>query len=84
MHKAADKQFAAAGWREQFDLGAERPAVEHAEGQPAWKRLQGSNLWPEALPELKLTLLQAFVEALALPTTALMRCTAANRMSTSS
>lgn len=68
-------------WREQFDLGAERPAVEHAEGQPAWKRLQGPNLWPEALPELKPTLLQfqremtavalrmlqAFAEALTLP-----------------
>jgi isopenicillin N synthase-like dioxygenase len=68
-------------WREQFDLGAERPALSVSEGDPGWLRLQGPNLWSEALPELKPTLLQwqremtavalkllrTFAEALSLP-----------------
>lgn len=68
-------------WREQFDLGAERPAMPPRRDDPAWWRLQGPNLWPDALPELKPTLLQfqremtavalrllrAFAEALGLP-----------------
>ncbi|WP_342321828.1 isopenicillin N synthase family oxygenase [Kosakonia sp. BYX6] len=68
-------------WREQFDIGAERPALQLSESDPRWQRLQGPNLWPEALPTLKpallawqramtsmaLTLLQAFAEALHLP-----------------
>lgn len=44
-------------WREQFDIGAERPALPLQKGEAGWKRLQGPNLWPEALPELKPTLL---------------------------
>jgi len=44
-------------WREQFDIGAERPALALQSGEAGWKRLQGPNLWPEALPELKPTLL---------------------------
>jgi isopenicillin N synthase-like dioxygenase len=68
-------------WREQFDLGAERQALPPDEYAPAWRRLQGPNLWPTALPELKPTLLQwqsemttvalkllrTFAEALSLP-----------------
>ncbi|MCT4701710.1 isopenicillin N synthase family oxygenase [Enterobacteriaceae bacterium H20N1] len=68
-------------WREQFDLGAERPALPVGQNEPGWHRLQGPNLWPESLPELKPTLLQfqremtavalkllrTFAEALALP-----------------
>ncbi|PWC16047.1 isopenicillin N synthase family dioxygenase [Brenneria corticis] len=71
-------------WREQFDIGAERPALSLLANDPAWRRLQGPNLWPAALPELKTTLLQwqqemtrmslrllrAFAEALELPVTA--------------
>ncbi|MEC5318161.1 isopenicillin N synthase family oxygenase [Brenneria populi subsp. brevivirga] len=71
-------------WREQFDIGAERPALRLLANDPAWRRLQGPNLWPAALPELKTTLLQwqqemtrmalrllrAFAEALELPVTA--------------
>jgi isopenicillin N synthase-like dioxygenase len=68
-------------WREQFDIGAERPALQLSERAPRWQRLQGPNLWPEALPSLKptlltwqremtqvgITLLRAFAEALRLP-----------------
>ncbi|WP_067701806.1 isopenicillin N synthase family oxygenase [Erwinia sp. ErVv1] len=68
-------------WREQFDIGAEREALPLAPGEAGWKRLQGPNLWPEALPELQrelqawqqqmtrmsLRLLRAFAEALSLP-----------------
>lgn len=68
-------------WREQFDIGAERPALELTENSPRWRRLQGPNLWPSAQPTLRptllawqdamtgmaLTLLRAFAQALHLP-----------------
>ncbi|CAI0940454.1 isopenicillin N synthase family dioxygenase [Serratia quinivorans] len=68
-------------WREQFDIGAERPALQLAYETPRWARLQGPNQWPEALPALKplllqwqqamtamsLRLLRAFALALSLP-----------------
>jgi isopenicillin N synthase-like dioxygenase len=44
-------------WREQLDVGAERPAFLSDRSAPAWTRLQGPNQWPAALPELKATLL---------------------------
>lgn len=37
-------------WREQIDIGPERPAIPNAEGY--WN-LQGPNQWPPALPELR-------------------------------
>ncbi|REJ06114.1 isopenicillin N synthase family oxygenase [Microbacterium bovistercoris] len=37
-------------WREQIDIGPEREAVD---GGPAFNRLVGPNLWPEAQPELR-------------------------------
>jgi isopenicillin N synthase-like dioxygenase len=40
-------------WREQIDIGAERPAVIQFPGLPAWRRLQGPNQWPASLPELR-------------------------------
>src|SRR5580698_299806 len=40
-------------WREQIDIGAERPALPREPGEPAWTRLQGPNQWPAALPELR-------------------------------
>lgn len=40
----------AVDWREQIDIGPERDAVE---GGPAFNRLVGPNLWPEAQPELR-------------------------------
>lgn len=71
-------------WREQFDIGAERPALLLSEDDPRWRRLQGPNLWPAAQPTLKpallnwqqamtsmaITLLRAFAEALQLPANA--------------
>jgi isopenicillin N synthase-like dioxygenase len=40
-------------WREQIDIGAERPALPREAGKPAWTRLQGPNQWPAALPQLR-------------------------------
>jgi isopenicillin N synthase-like dioxygenase len=40
-------------WREQIDIGAEREALLDDPTAPAWRRLQGPNQWPAALPELK-------------------------------
>ncbi|NPE56905.1 isopenicillin N synthase family oxygenase [Dickeya dadantii] len=71
-------------WREQFDIGAERPPLRLLSGDPAWRRLQGPNQWPASLPELKIALLEwqqtltrislrllrAFAEVLGLPITA--------------
>jgi len=70
-------------YREQFDIGADRPLLPVDPALP-WQRLQGPNQWPDALPELKvvitrwqqqmnqvaLTLLRAFAESLQLPATA--------------
>ncbi|MRS20217.1 isopenicillin N synthase family oxygenase [Enterobacteriaceae bacterium RIT692] len=67
--------------REQFDIGAERAALTLQPDDPAWKQLQGPNLWPQALPQLRpvihawqqamtdvaLRLLRAFAKSLALP-----------------
>lgn len=39
-------------WREQIDIGPERPAVDDATA-PAHARLIGPNLWPDAQPELR-------------------------------
>lgn len=40
-------------WREQIDIGAERPAVSAGPGVPDWEVLEGPNQWPAALPELR-------------------------------
>jgi isopenicillin N synthase-like dioxygenase len=40
-------------WREQIDIGAERPALPRDAGLPVWSRLRGPNQWPTALPELR-------------------------------
>ncbi|MCK8784285.1 isopenicillin N synthase family oxygenase [Roseomonas sp. NAR14] len=45
-------------WREQFDIHSEREALPRTPDAPAWTRLQGPNLWPEALPELRPVLLR--------------------------
>jgi isopenicillin N synthase-like dioxygenase len=39
-------------WREQIDIGAERDRSDDATA-PAYMRLEGPNLWPEAQPELR-------------------------------
>ena len=38
-------------WREQIDIGAERPAIMRSDH--AWDILEGPNQWPAALPELR-------------------------------
>jgi len=53
-------------WREQIDIGAERPALPRDPAAPAWTRLQGPNQWPPALPELKPVLLDYQEKATAL------------------
>jgi isopenicillin N synthase-like dioxygenase len=40
-------------WREQIDIGAERPALPRGGNSPVWARLRGPNQWPHALPELR-------------------------------
>jgi isopenicillin N synthase-like dioxygenase len=39
-------------WREEVDIGAERPPRRTPDGPPYWG-LQGPNQWPAALPELR-------------------------------
>ncbi|WP_130177857.1 isopenicillin N synthase family oxygenase [Cryobacterium sp. SO1] len=40
-------------WREQIDIGAERPALELTTDDADYLRLEGPNQWPENLPALK-------------------------------
>ncbi|MGW7429127.1 isopenicillin N synthase family dioxygenase [Streptomyces sp. NPDC054861] len=44
-------------WRDQLDIGAERPAHVPAPGEAPYWWLQGPNQWPAALPELRLAAL---------------------------
>lgn len=53
-------------WREQVDIGAERPTLPRGPGRPAWERLQGPNQWPAGHPELKPIILRWQEEATAL------------------
>ena len=43
----------AVDWREQIDIGVERDAVELADGVADYWRLEGPNLWPTELPEMR-------------------------------
>ena len=40
-------------WREQIDIGVERPTVPRGPGVADYWRLDGPNQWPSALPELR-------------------------------
>ncbi|MFF4650803.1 isopenicillin N synthase family dioxygenase [Streptomyces sp. NPDC001380] len=40
-------------WRDQLDVGAERPARVPGPGEPPYWWLEGPNQWPAALPELR-------------------------------
>jgi isopenicillin N synthase-like dioxygenase len=64
-------------WREQIDIGAERPAFPRDPEAPAWTRLQGPNQWPSALPELKPVLLDYQEKATALAVRVLQAFSAA-------
>jgi isopenicillin N synthase-like dioxygenase len=44
-------------WREQVDIGPERPALPIDREASPWTRLQGPNQWPAAFSEFKSTLL---------------------------
>lgn len=44
-------------WREQLDVNTESAPYEIGPQTPAWRRLQGPNQWPKALPDLKPLLL---------------------------
>jgi isopenicillin N synthase-like dioxygenase len=50
---AWERTRGAPDWREQIDIGAERPELPSAPDMPPWARLQGPNQWPTALPELR-------------------------------
>ena len=50
---AAERTRGRPDWREQIDIGAERPALPRDGNAPAWARLRGPNQWPAALPELR-------------------------------
>lgn len=43
-------------WREEVDIGAERPSRRASGGAPYWG-LQGPNQWPAALPDLRAAIL---------------------------
>jgi isopenicillin N synthase-like dioxygenase len=43
----------AVDWREQIDIGVERDTVEPGPGVADYWRLEGPNLWPEGLPEMR-------------------------------
>jgi isopenicillin N synthase-like dioxygenase len=43
-------------WREQIDIGEERETVDPGPDGPAYWRLEGPNLWPAELPELRATI----------------------------
>jgi isopenicillin N synthase-like dioxygenase len=73
---AAEITRGRADWREQIDIGAERPAVPRTPQTPPWDRLKGPNQWPSALPELKPVILRWQVEATAV-LVRLLRCFAA-------
>ncbi|MFF3622977.1 isopenicillin N synthase family dioxygenase [Streptomyces sp. NPDC002467] len=47
----------ASDWRDQLDVGAERPAPVLGPGDPAYLWLEGPNQWPAALPELRTVVL---------------------------
>ncbi|MFE2299548.1 isopenicillin N synthase family dioxygenase [Streptomyces sp. NPDC059445] len=59
-------------WRDQLDIGAERPARAPLPGEPAYWWLQGPNQWPAALPELRTAAL-AWMERLSAVAARLLR-----------
>ena len=50
-------------WRDQIDFGPEEPALALAHDDPPWLRLRGPNQWPDALPNMRETVL-AWMEAM--------------------
>ncbi|MET9959134.1 2-oxoglutarate and iron-dependent oxygenase domain-containing protein [Streptomyces sp. NPDC006326] len=48
----------ASDWRDQLDVGAERPAPQLGPADPAYLWLEGPNQWPAALPQLRPAVLE--------------------------
>lgn len=44
-------------WRDQLDVGTERPAPALGPDDPAYRWLEGPNQWPQSLPELRTRIL---------------------------
>jgi len=65
----------AVDWREQIDIGVERDAVEPGAGVADYWRLEGANLWPEALPEMR-AIVSEWTERLSAISLALLRALA--------
>jgi isopenicillin N synthase-like dioxygenase len=59
-------------WREQIDIGTERPAIPTGPDVADYWRLEGPNQWPSALPELR-EVATAWDEALAVVGLRLLR-----------
>ncbi|AZS86592.1 isopenicillin N synthase family oxygenase [Streptomyces griseoviridis] len=59
-------------WRDQLDIGAERPARAPGPDEPAYWWLEGPNQWPAALPELRTEAL-AWIDRLSLVAARLLR-----------
>ncbi|MFC9845839.1 isopenicillin N synthase family dioxygenase [Streptomyces sp. NPDC060223] len=59
-------------WRDQLDIGAERPARTPGAGEPAYWWLEGPNQWPDALPELRVAAL-TWIERLSVVAARLLR-----------
>ncbi|SEF00750.1 Isopenicillin N synthase [Arthrobacter alpinus] len=62
-------------WREQIDIGVERDTVEAGDGVADYWRLEGPNLWPEALPEMR-TVVSEWTERLSAISLDLLRALA--------
>ena len=62
-------------WREQIDIGVERDAVEPGQGVAEYWRLEGPNLWPDALPEMR-EIVSEWTERLSTISLALLRALA--------
>ncbi len=54
----AERTGGRADWREQIDIGLELPALQVTPDDPPWRRLQGPNQWPRALPALRAAFLE--------------------------
>ncbi len=62
-------------WREQIDIGVERDTVEQGPGVADYWRLEGPNLWPSALPEMR-QIVSEWTERLSSISLALLRALA--------
>lgn len=57
LAKVLNAQQGAKDYREQLDIGTEKDALNWNLNSPLWQRLEGPNLWPSEIPELKKTFL---------------------------